>query len=52
MRRINWEREQLWEGCILASIAHAIMVAHYPELSYKKSWDDFNYNMQDSPGVR
>jgi hypothetical protein len=23
----------LWRGCILACIAHAIMVAHYPELS-------------------
>jgi hypothetical protein len=52
MKRLNWEREQLWEGCILASIAHAIMVAHYPELSHEQSWDDINYNVQDSSGTR
>jgi hypothetical protein len=52
MKRINWERKQLWEGCILASIAHAIMVAHYPELSNEQSWDGFNYNVQDSSGTR
>ncbi|MBT2701221.1 hypothetical protein J7E79_28490 [Bacillus sp. ISL-40] len=52
MKRLNWDREQLWEGCILASIAHAIMVAHYPEFSHEQSWDDINYNVQDSSGTR
>jgi hypothetical protein len=52
MNRLNWDREQLWEGCILASLAHAIMVAHYPELSHEQSWDGFNYNVQDSSGAR
>lgn len=52
MKKLNWQREKLWEGCILASIAHAIMVAHYPELSNEQSWDDINYNVQDSSGAR
>jgi hypothetical protein len=51
MKRINWERKQLWEGCILASIAHAIMVANYLELSNEQSWDGINYNVQDSSGT-
>lgn len=49
---MKWQRENIWEGCILASIAHAIMVAHYPELSNEQSWDDINYNVQDSSGAR
>lgn len=48
----GWNYEQLWNGCILASIAHAIMVAHYPFLSNEHSWDGFNYNVQDSEGIR
>lgn len=42
----------LWNGCILASIAHAIMVAHYPELSYEHSWDGDNYSVVDDEGGR
>lgn len=30
-------QKKLWNGCMFASIAHAIMVAHYPELSYEHS---------------
>jgi len=50
--KLNWKRNQLWEGCILASIAHAIMVAHYPELANEHSWDGINYSVQDSSGSR
>ena len=49
---LKWTINQLWNGCILASIAHAIMVAHYPELSYEQSWDGYNYNIQDSAGIK
>jgi len=42
----------LWNGCMLASIAHAIMVAHDPELAYEHSWDGQNYNVVDSSGGR
>lgn len=52
VNEISWKMEQLWQGCILASIAHAIMVAHYPELSNEHSWDGINYNIQDSEGAR
>jgi hypothetical protein len=38
-------KNNIWNGCILASIAHAIMVAQYPELSYEHSWDGENYNI-------
>lgn len=52
INEVSWKKEQLWQGCILASIAHAIMVAHYPELSNEHSWDGINYNIQDSEGIR
>ncbi|PFH80339.1 hypothetical protein [Bacillus sp. AFS088145] len=52
MNKLNWDRNQLWKGCILASIAHAIMVAHYPDISHEQSWDGFNYSVQDSSGTR
>lgn len=50
--RILLGKEQLWKGCMLASIAHAIMVAHYPEISNEHSWDGLNYSVQDSEGAR
>lgn len=37
---------------MLASIAHAIMVAHYPEISYEHSWDGDNYSVVDDSGGR
>ncbi|AEV67536.1 hypothetical protein [Acetivibrio clariflavus] len=52
INEIKWTKNQLWKGCILASIAHAIMVAHYPELSNEHSWDGMNYSVQDSSGTR
>jgi hypothetical protein len=52
MNKISWNKQDLWQGCVLASIAHAINVAHFPELSHEHSWDGFNYNIQDSSGTR
>lgn len=52
INKIKWTKKQLWEGCLLASIAHAIMVAHYPEQANEHSWDGMNYNIQDSSGTR
>ena len=51
-KKIKWDREQLWEGCILASIAHSIMVAHYPDFANEHSWDGINYSAQDTEGAR
>ena len=52
LKRILLQKESLWQGCILASIAHAIMVAHYPDESNEHSWDGLNYSVQDSAGAR
>jgi hypothetical protein len=52
INELEWKHKQLWQGCILATIAHAIMVAHFPELSNEHSWDGINYNVQDSEGTR
>lgn len=50
--KLEWNREQLWSGCILAGIAHAIMVGEYPMMSNEHSWDGLNYSVQDSSGQR
>jgi hypothetical protein len=47
MEKLNWNMKDLWERCILRSIAHAINVAHDPSSSYENSWDGFNYCVQD-----
>lgn len=52
MKNIPWNIRNLWEGCILSSIAHAVSVAEYPELANEHSWDGFNYNIQDNSGGR
>jgi hypothetical protein len=49
---VQWTREQLWKGCMLASIAHAIMVSRFLEISNEHSWDGINYSVQDSAGTR
>ena len=40
MYEIPIEPRQLYEGCILAAIAHAVSVGLYPELDYEHSWDN------------
>ncbi|MCU5663774.1 hypothetical protein OCB72_03220 [Bacillus cereus] len=50
--KLHINREQLWKGCVLNSIAHAINVAHCPDFSHESSWDGFNYSMQDTQGGR
>lgn len=52
LEKFPWTREDVYKGCLLASIAHAIMVSHYPDLSSEQSWDGMNYNVQDSMGIR
>jgi hypothetical protein len=49
---MNWNQKQLWKGCILAGLAHAIMVAKYPLMANEQSWDNLNYSVQDSSGQR
>lgn len=49
---LEWNRRQLWNGCILAGIAHAIMVGENPMMANEQSWDGLNYSVQDSSGQR
>ncbi len=48
----NWNKKSLWNGCILASIAHAIRILKSPIFAYEHSWDGNNYSLQDSAGTR
>ena len=45
-------KRELFNGCLVASIAHAIMTNVYPLLSYEQSWDGINYSIHDSEGTR
>lgn len=52
INRIAIEPNRLYEGCLLAAIAHAVTVGEYPELNYEHSWDGINYSMNNSQGCR
>jgi hypothetical protein len=52
INRLPFSVFELYRGCLLASIAHAIMVAHYPLISYEQSWDGCNYSMVDGSNRR
>ena len=45
-------KTDIYSGCLIASISHAIMTNIYPELSYEQSWDGANYSIQNSSGMR
>ena len=49
---MNVTRLMLFKGCLMASIAHAIMTNIYPEFSYEHSWDGSNYSIQNTSGMR
>jgi len=49
---MNITNIQLLRGCLLSSIAHAIMTNVYPDLSYEQSWDGKNFSIQDENGRR
>ena len=48
----EWTRQSIWEGCILASIAHAVFIADAPDLAYEHSWEGDNYSTNDGQGSR
>lgn len=48
----RWNRQNIWQGCILASIAHAIFVANNPDFAYEHSWDGDHYSTNDGQGCR
>ncbi len=47
-----WTYDELWQGSILMSIAHAIFIADAPELAYENSWEGCNYSLNNSQGSR
>lgn len=52
MKRIPINPYELYKGCLLAAIAHAVTVGEYPEFNYEHSWDGINYCMNNSQGCR
>jgi predicted DNA-binding WGR domain protein len=50
--KIDWTIDQLYKGCILASIANAISAAKFPLFSYEHSWDGINYSANNTSGMR
>ncbi|MBO5032360.1 MAG: hypothetical protein J6D08_10815 [Lachnospiraceae bacterium] len=52
MEKISINPVVLYQGCIVAAIAHAVAVGEFPELNYEHSWDGCNYCMNDSQGRR
>ena len=49
---MNITKKEMFNGCLIASIAHAIMTNMYPELSYEQSWDGVNYSIHNTSGLR
>jgi hypothetical protein len=46
------ERDRLWPGAVLGTIAHSFWVAANPDFANEQSWDKSNYSVQDSQGTR
>lgn len=52
MLHIKISPKKLYEGCLLAALAHAVTVGEYPELRYEHSWDGISYCLNNSEGCR
>lgn len=52
MYEIDIIPNQLYKGCLLAAIIHAVAVSEYHEFNYEHSWDGVNYCMNNSQGCR
>lgn len=52
MKQYKFNKDDLYDGCLMASIVHAIMMLRFPEMSYEHSWDGYNYSMNDGCGCR
>ena len=44
--------ETIYQRCILASVAHAVMIGKYDMLTGEQSWDGENYNFNNFEGTR
>ena len=52
MNKLSFKKSDLYNGCLIGAIAHAIVVGKYPELAYEQSWDGISYNLVGDNGVR
>ena len=50
--KLHIDREQLWKGCVLNSIAHAINVAHCPDFHMKVHGMDLTIVCKIAKGTR
>ena len=41
----------LWQGCVLASIAHAVFLCRAPLWAHERSWNGSTYGVTDSQGT-
>lgn len=41
----------LLNGCVVASLAHALAMSKYPDFSYEQSWDGYNYSFKQLFGL-
>lgn len=51
MTDLQYTRQALWRGSILATIGHATWTMAHPDLAYEQSWEGNNYNVSDSMGA-
>lgn len=49
---LSFQGNKLYEGCLLAAVAHAVTAGEYPELNFEHSWDGMTYCMNDAQGCR
>lgn len=49
---MNITKNDIFDGCLLASIVHSVMTNLYPDFSYEQSWDGTNYSINNSCGIR
>ncbi|MFZ3087065.1 MAG: hypothetical protein WA123_03275 [Methylotenera sp.] len=51
LQKLGFTQQQLWDGALLGTIAHAVWVAGEPLLFAAQSWDGHNYLLNDSSGT-
>jgi hypothetical protein len=53
LNKLPIDAETLKKGCLIASVAHAISLARFPDFAHEQSWDSYNYSVQsgDSRGT-
>ncbi len=50
MNQLDTTVDQLWSGCMLSFITHAVCVSRFTEIEYEQGWDRETYCLTDSKG--